>query len=401
MSVADQTALDAYLKKVYVTGVPQNLAMRKKVALSWMDRKDDLYGKSLTIPLMHANIAGRSATITNLVDAGSQTGATQQVAFEITAASDYAGFGIDAKTMMSMKKDVGAFAEARKMQVDSGLDEIAKSLEIGLWGSGSGSLGRRLSASTNVITLYNARDVRNFYKGQWINASATETGGAVRAGAGTTVASVDQDAGTVTLASAAGITSFTDGDYLYTAGDYDLKVKGFSAWIPLTTPSATTFFGVDRTQNVQALSGHRLAASSNTIEEQIMQLCERIVDFGGSPDTCFLSHTNFNTVSKSLGSKIEYSDGGGTATMGFEGIRIATSAGILKVSPAPYCPDDRGYVLQKDTWKLHTLGEVPHIVQDDGLMVRAARTTDGVEGRIRYYCQPACNAPGWNGVFGI
>jgi hypothetical protein len=302
--------------------------------------------------------------------------------------------------MMSMKKDVGAFAEARKMQVDSGLDEIAKSLEIGLWGSGSGSLGQRLSASTNVITLVNARDTRNFYKGQTVAACATETGGTLRVGT-TTVASVDQDAGTVTLTLASSIASFADSDYLYTAGDYDLKIKGFAAWLPLTAPSSASFFGVDRTANMQALAGHRLNSATNTIEENIMQLTERIVDFGGSPDTCFLSHTNFNTVSKSLGSKIEYDGGGGTATMGFEGIRIATSAGIIKVSPAPYCPDNRLYVLQSDTWCLHTLGEVPHIVQDDGLMVRAARTTDGVEGRIRYYCQPACNAPGWNGVAAI
>jgi hypothetical protein len=302
--------------------------------------------------------------------------------------------------MMSMKKDVGAFAEARKMQVDSGLDEIAKSLEIGLWGSGSGVLGRRSSISTNTVTLTNARDTRNFYKGMTVAACDTETGGTLRTGT-TTVASVDQDAGTVTLTLASSINSFANNDFLYTAGDYDLKIKGFAAWLPLTAPGATSFFGVDRTANMQALSGHRLAASSNTIEEQIMQLTERIVDFGGSPDTCFLSHTNFNTVSKSLGSKIEYDGGGGTATMGFSGIRIATSAGTLEVRPAPYCPDDRGYILQKDTWTLHTLGEVPHIVQDDGLMVRAARTTDGVEGRIRYYCQPACNAPGWNGVFGV
>jgi hypothetical protein len=400
MSGLGRSEFDAYLKTAYADGVPETLSKRKKVLLSTMARKDDLVGDGLKIPLQYGNVGGRSASVTNLFDNGSQMSAAKRAAFTITPASDYGAVLIDAQTMMAARDNKGAFMRAKQGEIDSMLDELSRSAEIALWGSGSGSIGRRLSASGDVITLYNARDVKNFTEGQTVVFSTADGGGSLKAGS-TTVTHVDYDAGTIEVEDITDITTPANDDYIFVQGDYDAKMKGIAAWIPLTAPGATSFYGVDRTVNVQALSGNRITTASSTIEEAIMTLSESIGDFGGSPDAVFMSPKNFNTLNKSLGSKIEFDGGGGTATMGFEYIRIATSAGVVKVRPAPYCPDDRGYMLQLDTWTLHTLGEMPHIVQDDGLMALRQRAGDGLEVRGRYYAQPACDAPGWNGVFAI
>lgn len=400
MSALDRTAFDAFLKTAYAPGVPTNLAKRKKVGLSLFAQKDDLDGDGLKIPLQIGNIAGRSASVTNLFDAGTQNGPATRKAFTITAASDYANIVIDNQLMMASRKDRGAFAQARKSEIDSMIDELGRSLEIDLWRSGTGALGRRLSINSNTITLHEAKDAKNFHVGQVLAFSTADGGGSVKAGT-THVTSVDESAGTITVDDITDITGPANDDYIFVAGDYDSKVKGVGAWIPLTAPGSTPFFGVDRTADLARLSGHRLAAGTNSVEEQIMELAESIGDMGGSPDRCFISSRHWNTLAKSLGSRIEYDGGGGTATMGFEHIKIATSCGVLKVTPVPYMPQDRGYILQMDTWCLHHLGEIPHLSDEDGKMAQRARLSDGTEVRAKYYAQLACNAPGFNGVFGL
>jgi hypothetical protein len=61
-------------------------------------------------------------------------------------------------------------------------------------------------------------------------------------------------------------------------------------------------------------------------------------------------------------------------------------------------PENAGFLLDMSAWKLMTLGEVPHLVQDDGLTARvigvASRdgslAEDGVEIRWRSFMQLVC-----------
>lgn len=400
MGILGQTEFNAFLKTNYAGGVPPNLAKRKKVGLSLFNQKEDLYGDGLKIPLQYGNIGGRSASVTNLYDGGSQMRAASRKAFTITPTADYASISVDALTMALASKDVGAFARARKVEIDSMLDELARSLEISLWRSGSGSIGRRSSISGNVITLTNVADAKNFHVGQTVVFSTADGGGSVKAGS-TFVTAVNEPEGKVTVDDITDITSPLDNDYIFVQGDYDAKIKGVEAWIPLTAPSSSLFFGVDRTDDLARLAGHRLSTTSGGIHESIMTLSEMIGDMGGSPDRVFMSHRNFNTLNKDLGSKIDYDGGGGTATIGFEHIKVATSSGTVKVTPVPYMPEDRFYMLQMDTWTLHRNGEIPHIAQEDGLMCVRSRTTDGVDVRARYWAQLACDAPAFNGAGAI
>jgi hypothetical protein len=65
------------------------------------------------------------------------------------------------------------------------------------------------------------------------------------------------------------------------------------------------------------------------------------------------------------------------------------------------CPEDRGYLLNMDTWKLKHLGGLPEIVSTDGLTMLRRPGLDQVEVRARYYAQLVCTAPGHNGVFSV
>ena len=90
---------------------------------------------------------------------------------------------------------------------------------------------------------------------------AANTASALRAsGASITITGVDRDLGVLTFASTAAITGLTNADSIFANGDYTaandkLKCSGLLDWIPSTTPSATTFFGVDRSTDPTRLAG--------------------------------------------------------------------------------------------------------------------------------------------------
>lgn len=403
MSSLDLTAFDAMMKKLYPPGRPFNLASRKRTFLSKVQKKDGFVGKDLAIPIITANPMGRSRTFSTAQTQGAQSYAqgTRNV-FTLTRSHDYGVVYIDAETIYASANNEGAFVSALKDQVDNMLDQLGHSLSISLYGLGGGAIGRRASINSNTITLESADSAKYFFKGMALNAGPNEDGSSLRTNTGTPyVTAVDWDAGTVTVDDATKIGSFSNNDYLFPLDDATLPFKGLAGWIPLTTPSATAFYGVDRTSDPVRLAGCRLDSPTSSIYESIMKIAERISETGGDADWCFLSHTNFNNLAKDLSTRIEYEGGGGTADMGFEYINIHTSAGKTTVMPDPDCPSTKGYVLTSKSWTFHHMEELPHVVRDDGISALRQSSADGIEVRGRYWGALGCKAPGWNGVFSI
>lgn len=291
-----------------------------------------------------------------------------------------------------------------------------------LFRDGSGSVGKGDSAWTitgNVITLSARADTKFFGIGMQLDFSSVSSGapGTLRALAITyrvAVTSIDEDAGTVTCALdsngaavtdiSAYYTSLTNADFIHPVGDYlsstGQKLKGLAAWIPLTAPSATTFWGVNRTVHPTRLAGNRLSDATAPAEDSIMSLAEVMHERGANPDIAMISPRQFTKMSKRLNAKVEYDGAGGSANYGFSNVSIATSAGTVKVYADPDCPEDRGYLLTKDTWVIRHLG-LPEVVATDGLTALRRPGLDQIEIRCRYYAQLVCKAPGENGVFAV
>lgn len=400
------TDFSAFLKRLYPNKTPENVASRNRVWLTMVPKAEDFYGfesgGTIAIPLQYANPGGRSATAANVYTAlGDQVTAGKYARFLLTRSAEFAGVQLGAEVLHASKRDAGAFAAARKTEVDGMLDELGHALSLNLYGDGTGVRGQRSSISTNIVTLAVADDAKNFRVGMTVEAGPNTDGSSLRSGS-TTVAAVNEDAGTVTLTSAAAITAFADNDYLFEKGDSgNIKMMGLAGWVPLTAPTSTAFFGLDRSVDTTRLGGVRVDNTSASIEDNIMTVAERVFRVGGKPDCVFLNPVNFTTLSKSYSAKIEFEGGGGSATIGFETIKVATSAGVVKVYPDPDCPTNRGYVLTKKTWSFHHMLGAPHIVEDDGLMAVRIDGKDAIMVRGRCYGNLACNAPAWNGVFSV
>ncbi len=392
----DMTTFAAALKQHYVDITVKNLVYKNNAAHALLPKDEKFGGINLPLPLIYGNPQGRSATFSNAL---AQKTNSLIKAFTLTRVQDYSLANISNEVLEASQGDSDAFMRAATTEIDGAFQACARSLATAEYRSGTGSIGIVGSVSTTQVTLSNPADVVNFEVGMTIQASATD-GASLQSGS-VVLVGIDRINGILTASAnwSAGIATIAAGQYLLVAGDFNTKVSGFDAWIPLANPGATPFFGVDRTADVTRLGGVRKDVSSLPIEEGCVELAALIAREGGTPDYDFMNFANFANLEKALGSKVMYVDvKDREGIIGFTGIKIHGQKGMISVIPDQNCQGDRMYMLQLDTWKLYSLGMAPKLLKSDGMEFLRVSTEDSVEVRVGYYGQMGCVAPGWNGV---
>jgi hypothetical protein len=391
------TSLGYALKKYYSKKKPEDAATRKRPFLSMIKKSDGWVGDGdFKLPLKYANPQSVSAAFST---AQGIAGTSKGVQWTITEAALYGVASVAGSLLLRTRED--QYVKAAIEASDATLDEMGRRLAIQLYGTGAGAIGRRSSISSDTITLATADDAKNFQVGMQLQASGTLSGGSLRdTGDYFTVTNVDIDAGTVTVDDQSTISGFVDNDYLYPKGGYDTGLKGLAAWFPLTAPSSTSFFGIDRTIDIARLSGSRLDSTGNTIQENALTLATKIHNIGGSCDMMLLNPTNWTSLVKDMGAKV-VRDEGGEAVGGFSAVRLETACGSVKVYSDPDCPTNRGYMLNSDTLFVKHIGGWPHLISDDNNTSLRVYNEDSVEWRFRAIGQFCCDSPRDNGVFSI
>lgn len=396
----DLTSMAPALKVYYTNQKVEDLNYRDHTFLALLPKMEDFYGKNLPIPIHYARPQGRSATFAT---AKANQTSSKFKDFTLTRAHDYSLATVDNETLEATKNDKGAFMQALTVETDGAMGTLARSLAVSVHRSGSGSIGRVSTSSFAVqtCTLTDANDIVNFEVGMKIVVSDADGGGSVRSGT-LLIDGVDRDAGTfhTTANLSTGIAAIAQNDYIFSEGDYDQKIKGLMAWIPLSAPAATLFFGVDRTADIVRLAGVRKDLRGMPLEEAWVKLLVAVCREGGRPDYGMCSHEAFRDLEISLGSKVQYVDvkAGSEGQIGFQGIRISSPKGSITIVADMDCPNDRIYVLTLSSWKLYSLGKAPRIFNADGTDVLRDPDADALTLRCLYYAQLGCTAPGWNGV---
>lgn len=413
----------AALKELY----PENgdfmkdLVYAKNPALALLPKDESpsgMAGKYIPCPLVYGTPQGRSATFTKAQN--NQT-APYDVSFFVYRVSNYQLVTITNELIEATKDDIGAFIDQVKLNVDTGFRNISNDLAHDLFAPSTGERGQISAISTGVITLTNANDVVNFEVGMTLVSyrvsGATPT--IVSGGALGYVIAVNRSAGTVTVSASAGGAAGTptnwstsdkylavEGDISFTSNGLNagnaLKVAGFSYWLPTTAPtSGDSFWGVDRSVDPTRLAGVRFDGSSESIEEALIDAASLVAREGGMPDMCFMNFASYAALEKSLGAKVQYVDvKHEEADIAFAGIRIHAPYGPITVIPDRSCQPQTAYLLDLKTWKLRSLGKMPHILTYglEGLEGLRVGSADALEIRIGYYGNLTCNAPGWNCV---
>lgn len=400
MAYLDLTSMNAALKELYDGQVIENLVYADNPLMALLKKKTDFGGKYKPVPIITGASQGRSATFAN---AQSNQSAVQVESFLLTRKSDYSIATIDNQTMLASRTDKMSFLEGAKLLIDGAIRSITLSAASSLFRSGTGSIGQIATGgiTAGVITLANPNDVVQFEVNMTLQANATD-GGVPRATLGYVIA-VNRSAGTVTVSAASmggaagSPVGWTAADYLLVQGDVNAKMSGLAAWVPQVAPSATAFYGVDRSVDVTRLGGVRYDGSAQSVEEALIDASSLLAREGGKATHVFVSFASYSALEKALGSKVQYVDLKGPAEIAFRGIVLNGANSMMKVIPDRNCQPLTAYMLQLDTWTLESLGDCPQILRyGDGLEMLRVSNADAGEVRVGYYANLATNAPGWS-----
>jgi hypothetical protein len=400
-TTGNSTNLSALYKVLYPQGHVPDETYQDYPALALLSRDENFYGSSLYLPLKYGNGNKRSATFSK---AQSNSGPSSNVGFTVTRAKDYAVAYIDHESMEASEKDEGAFVDIFKHEVDSAMKAAVQSEAQAFAGDGTGIIGQISSGSnvgTPTITLADITQITNFEVGNVLVSTAT-VGGTARTGS-VTVTAINRQTGTITVSGnwSAGITGVAASDYLAIDGDLNLKMKGFSAWIPESDPSSTAFFGVDRTPDILRLSGVRADYSSKPIEEACVLIGKDMNLNGAMVDYGLLSFDKHAELENALGSKVQYVDVMSPIGIGFRGIRVTTGKRPMTLLADLTVKNDRFWAMQSNTWKLRSLKKSIRMLEQDGNKSLRVSNDDASEVRIGGYKQFTCELPGHNGNFKI
>lgn len=399
---ATSTTIERILKELYPDRRLEYMLYDDCPFLGMVPKDTDFVGDSKRIALITDGIAGRSA------DFGTAQGNMQGAGydgFNIRHKTDYALFGITTLALRQSKTNKGALANALNTETKTAITKLKESISRGLWGNGGGAVGQIASGGgTATLTLTNPEDIVNFERRDWVQHATTDgTSGAVGAGAQQQITGVDRDAGTITFGAAVPA-SFADGQYLFLSGDFGAKLSGVRGWVPDSTPGATAFNGVDRSNEPTRLGGNRFTARRNvhgTLQRAFVKAGARLRREGGKPDALFMNPLDYAVLLNDIGDKTRFvktpsKSMSGKAVLAYEAMQIRLGSGPVTVYEDKHVPKGRSFLMQMNTWQLCTAGKAPSWLDEDGKMFLRQGSSDGLEGRMAMYGDLACYAPGYN-----
>ncbi len=311
------------------------------------------------------------------------------------------------------RNNLGTLIDIKSSEADDVRDAMLNTTEFELWGDGSGSRGQILtlggSEATRVLTLHTASDVYNFPHGTLFQGSTTATAGTLHTDI-YKVTGVDPVLGTVTAVQVTntGGQELADEDYLHVISSKAAYMPGIPTFIPSSAPS-DTLLGVVRTGD-PALSGWRFAfqaSISETIQRSFAQM-GRWVNRHAGKFVVVLSTMDWLLLSQEREGRIA-EDPTSMAKWGLEGLTVRTPFGPITCIAIPQVADGRGYIIDWSSWKLYTLKNLPHVVDEDGqTFVRGGIGTvsgnehlngDFVAMQMRIWKQLLCLQPMSNATF--
>lgn len=331
---------------------------------------------------------------------------------------DYQLVTITNLLMEQTKSNAGAFVDAAKLQMDGGFRNITNNIAFELLSDGSATRGQlaasggySITGSTVTLTLANANNIVFFEVGMTLAASST-SGGAPSTDY-VSVTAVNRSTGVVTGTSSTGGAlsgNWANSAYISVLGDIPSSgitqisqadaMCGIQAWIPATDPSGSdNFWGVNRSADPTRLAGLRYNATAQTIEEGLTNALAYLNREGGKPDLCLMDFASYAALVNALGGKVvNIQVKHDEVDVAFEGIRFQSAYGVVTVLADRNCPPQTAFLLTMATWKLRSLGKVPHILTYglEGLEGLRVGNADALEIRIGYYGNLICSAPGWN-----
>ncbi len=337
------------------------------------------------------------------------------------------------KDLVAGKTNKGAYIRNLTHATDKHGEAFGERFAQILLGGGGYTLGEAdlTNMGTGVITMVNASDIANIYKGQILVASANNGTSISHTLLPSNVAkqkayvlSVDRDAGTFVVSDTAGSTTpeipagwgvVTDNVFLFPLGQFKPLLPGsgigskllcqtLSDWI--TAAAATdTFNTVDRSAD-SSLSGVRVPSAlvaalppEHKIGFTSVYMQSR---YAGTRPLTFVAQSEqwFNIV-RALHAQGLVSDIGSTLTGGAKSVQVMGVNGMCEIIAEPHQDPSFIYALDLPEIKIHHLDGLPGVANADGLeMLRQADSND-LEFRLICFPQLIVREPWLNARYAV
>ena len=405
------TASIAYaLKRMYPQKRIQNLVYQDNPLLALLAKQGAMGGSVTAIATRYGDTVAESADFAE-AQTQSATENNKGVQFLLTRVKAYQVYRLETEAILAADNDMEAFVRSLDTEVESALNNFGRARGIDLYRDGVGERGQIAAGGVSgagpfVFTLANPNDITNFEVGRVVvfSTGATRTAILRNTGGGVKITAVDRDAGTFTTAlnpdSGAAL------DWVFFKGDRQVpaitamtqwrRLAGLEGWNPAVAPTAgDNYFSQDRSIDASRLAGIRMDVSGLNPEEGLVTVMHRVAREGARPSHWFMNNIDAKNVHLALGSKAitEYTKVG---DIGFTSIRVTGPKGDVLIYADQNAPAGVGRLLQLNTWKLRYLRELAYIQDMDGSRLSRVYNDDSYEGRIAFYGQLQCDAPGYN-----
>ncbi len=284
------------------------------------------------------------------------------------------------------RNNVGTLIDIKSSEADGVANGMLDTLEFQLWNDGTGARGQASvlagSASVRVVTLATTSDVYNFPYGAVIDCNTASDGSGTERADLYKVTDLNPIAGKVTLTRISGSAGdFAANDYMFVKGSANAYMPGIPSFIPSSDPS-DTLFGVTRTGN-PALSGWRFSykgSVSETIQRSFATMGRWVNRAAGKFIVC-LSTTDWLMLSMEREGRV-FEDPTAVQKWGLEGLTVRTPFGPITCVAVPQMKDGRGYIIDWSSWKLYTLKNLPHVIDEDGMTFVRLGISDPILGNL-------------------
>lgn len=395
---------DAFLKVTYTKDKVEDLTMCASPFVANCEKDTELQGTGEVVPIKYGNPQGHAGT--RATASANETSVIGKK-FLIVAGEFNSEVVIGDRVMKASRGNPGAFLKNRESEIDGLYEQAGQSLAAYFWGNGGLSLGRIGSMTGNNWTLLNPADIVNFHEGMDIVVSADDGSNvahALRAGV-CRITNVNRNTGVITVDNAANITGEANNDYIFREGTFRgntsvFVTEGVQSFITATDTPADLYGMTQRTADPARLAGVRLPDSDvagTSMEDRLKILGARIASrTGGKITDVALNPDDWQILEIELSSRGQRqfeTD----ARFGFMAIKAAIGGQMVRVWSDPFCPRGTAFAFRMGTWKIHSMLDLIHVKNGDGLqMLRKNGTNDYVHELISYPGL-SCNAPGWNG----
>lgn len=403
-SGANPTSGAAFLKRFYSNDVVINtISKNASRLLNLVKHHTDGSGDSYNFLTVVGDNPSGSATFSEAQERG-QNAQSSGFQFKVAWCDDYQAPSVSKGQIARTRNQKGGWIPVLRHEIDSALRYSGHRRSVALYTTGFGELASVTNAvgAGTTITLGNPRTggvdrsmAFRFVKGMKLVFSATISANTLRAGQSNVVAKVNYSAGTIDMDAALNtITGLAQNDIIFTKGDRQdsatpaaLRPQGLPAWVPTTAPSGgENFNGNDRTTNSflfgWIIDGTVTGKSLAQCFVEAANLCSTVGNAERLVAVC--SVDKFIELSASQEDK-QYTMITGRGGTGYKALLIYADGIELPVISDKYCPNTEAYVLDPKAVDHPSMGQAPHMDDEDGNAVLRQSADAGIEARTEAF----------------